>query len=292
MLAAMSPSSRIVLACLFAAGVAVSACSSDGGDSADAGGTTDDMGTTDDGSDDTSIPWGEDESVACDVEAQDLGSYTEPEVDPGYPGQDPVGQSCAAGYEPEPRVECDGALCWCQPICEPGCGNLEVCGGDACECHPSYSGSAGACTWSSIVANESFGSCDGWTFVGGGDDPAARLAELKGERLHLAVTSPCNMVAAQTVARLPDAAELGGGAALVFDASAKDGTDPFVMIDGVRNDLTLSVEPSTQRVCVPLGSPKLVNLAFAIEAYGLCEDTIDTAFWVDQVRLEADATCG
>ena len=128
----------------------------------------------------------------------------------------------------------------------------------------------------------------------------AASAELSEGQLALNVTQRCSYAWGGTVARLPGRAQLPEGAALVFDYRAvgvAGDESAFIGfgLEGVQSaaPIDLSGRPSQMRACVGLrDDPWLTLLSFEIQANGVCAERVEYELSIDDVRLEADPSCG
>jgi hypothetical protein len=112
------------------------------------------------------------------------------------------------------------------------------------------------------------------------------------------VNQRCALAWAGTTARLPGRDQFPQGAALVFDYSARGATVEThtlasALIDGFVAGLPLQpAERASERRCAVLRErPWLASLEFRVQVGGSCGLPVDYALSVDNVRLEADATC-
>ena len=228
------------------------------------------------------------------------------EVDSGYPLVVPTAGACPAGTAPSERFTCtDVPYCFCEYVCSPACGQGEVCapssdpsGDAACGCHAALEASEGGCAWRGLLADGSFDDPAAWRLYARSTSDNAS-AELTAGRLELRVTQRCGYAWAGAVARLPASTQLSEGAALVFDYRASgDASDREAVVSarlggaGV-GPLDLSGSPAVMRNCAVLAEyPRLDLLELYIETYGACADPVDIELSVDNVRLEADPSCG
>jgi hypothetical protein len=252
-------------------------------------------------------PWGEGETLECPVDVRDDAFFAPPQVDPELGLVDTEDGRCPSGAEPHPGLICADGIgpCGCRLQCEPGCAEEELCMDDGdgvhrCQCHPSYVDGVFGCRWPGLTANPSFDGCQGWSLLAAAANDARATAEIVGGRLHLAVERLCSVAAAFAVGRAPARAELSSGAALVFDYTASEmdvGADPAnrgmgIVLWGGSYRVQPSDEPREHRECVRLEEyPHLIDLSVFLEAGGVCDEEVDWHFWVDNIRLEADASC-
>lgn len=124
------------------------------------------------------------------------------------------------------------------------------------------------------------------------------VAEVGDGVLHLEVEEGCHTIFAQTVARLPSADIFPDGAALVFDYKARGEAAEYqpmpnsVSMAARSSGLIPSAEPKQHRLCVRLDPyPLLVELTFAVEKLGLCDEEAPAELSVSNLRLEADEEC-
>ena len=227
-------------------------------------------------------------------------------VDSGHHVVLPLGGACPAGTLPSERVQCtDVPYCACEYVCSPGCGPDEVCAPGAaddppaCACHGALEATESGCVWRGLVADPSFDDPTAWGFNAQSTTNAAR-AEVSDGRLELRITQRCSYAWGGTVARLPARAQMPDGAALVFDYTATsdvEDADPDIafQLDEANGGTPLdrSGRPAVMRTCVALhDAPWLSVLGFQVQAFGACAPPVDIGISIDNVRLEADPSCG
>jgi hypothetical protein len=228
------------------------------------------------------------------------------EVDSGYPLVVPSAGACPAGTAPSERFTCtDVPFCYCEHVCGAGCGAGEVCapasdpsGAAACSCHAALEATEGGCVWRGLLADGSFDDAGAWRLYAESASGSAS-AEIAEGKLELRVTQRCSFAWAGSVARLPASTELPEGAALVVDYRAIGEASDREAIVSARlaatsvGPLDLSGRPAVLRTCAALTDyPTLALLELYIEVYGACADPVDVELSVDDVRLEADPSCG
>ena len=173
-------------------------------------------------------------------------------------------------------------------------------GAASCQCHGALEASDGGCVWRGLGPDPSFDDASSWRLYArsvSGDGAAAEVSE---GRLQLSVAQRCGYAWAGTAARLPAASQLPAGAALVFDyRAASDAPDASSAI-GLRLQglqagapLDLSGSPAQMRRCISLPEePRLALLELSIESNGTCAEAVSYELEVDNLRLEADPSCG
>ena len=230
-------------------------------------------------------------------------------VETGYPLLIPVDGTCPAGTAPAPAaIQCtDVPICACEYVCSPACAIGMVCGPDAldplapatCTCHPALEPTPEGCVWPGLLADSGFDDPAAWRLWAVSTSDSA-IAELAAGRLELSITQRCAYAWAGSIARLPPRSEFPAGAALVFDYRATGNaadTNARILarLDSLGFDvpLDLSGSPAQFRACAQLRDmPWQTLLELSIEAYGTCAERVPYSFSVDDVRLEADPSCG
>jgi len=241
-------------------------------------------------------------------------------VDSGYPLTAAVDGACPPGTQETREFAClhekrggPPPPCACEYVCAPSCAAGEVCtpdgaGAASCACHAALEPSADGCHWSGLVQNSTFDGAQGWDLQTEGQEGAA-VTRIDAGELELTVNQRCALAWAGTTARLPARGQFPGGAALVFDYSARGATVEThtlasALIDGFVAGLPLQsgrfvaglplqpAERATERRCAALRErPSLASLEFRVQVGGSCGLPVDYALSVDNVRLEADASC-
>jgi hypothetical protein len=232
------------------------------------------------------------------------------EVDSGYPLETPVLGVCPAGTAPSERFVCtDVPYCRCEYVCSPACGAGEVCspasapgGAATCGCHAALDESEGGCVWRGLLEDGTLDDVTAWRLYSRSSDadvPENASAEVRDGRLELRVSQRCSYAWGGAVARLPASTQLPEGAALVFDyralgVTSDDGSGIQVRLNGSGlGALDLSGRSAVMQSCVALDEyPRLALLEFEIQANGTCADEVALELSIDNVRLEAEPSCG
>jgi hypothetical protein len=228
------------------------------------------------------------------------------EVDSGYPLVAPTRGTCPAGTAPSERFTCtDVPFCRCEYVCSPACGEGEVCmpasdaaGPATCACHAALEPSEGGCVWRGLLADPGFDDVAAWRLHAQSSSEGAS-AEVRDGTLELRVSQRCSYAWGGAVARLPADTELPGGAALVFEyravgAASDDGFGIQARLNGVgTSPLDPSGRSALLRSCVSLDVyPRLALLEFEVQALGTCAERVELGLSIDNVRLEAEPSCG